>query len=68
MDKSLKVSIILFKIIYWILFVWNLIIGFFNEDTLGGVALMLIAILQCTIALAYGALNEKINNINKNTK
>lgn len=41
MDKLLKVSVILFKII---------------------------AILQCTIALAYDALNEKINNINKNTK
>lgn len=68
MDKLLKVSVILFKIFYWILFVWNLITGFFNADTLGGAALMIIAILQCTIALAYDALNEKINNINKNTK
>lgn len=68
MDKLLKVPVILFKIIYWILFVWNLIIGFFNADTLEGAALMIIAILQCTIALVYDALNEKINNINKNTK
>lgn len=68
MDKFLNVSVILFKIIYWILFVWNLITGFFKADTLGGAALMMIAILQCTIALAYDALNEKINNINKNTK
>ena len=41
MDKLLKVSVILFKINYWILFVWNLITGFFNADTLGGAALMM---------------------------
>lgn len=59
----------LLKIAYLLLFVWCFITGILNANAPGGTALMAIAAIaaiQCVLAIAYDALNNKINRNNNN--
>lgn len=62
----MKILIKILKIAYWLLFVWCFITGILNANAPGGTALMAIAAIQCVLAIAYDALNNKINRNNNN--